>query len=274
MWNFDDGDGPVKQSTAACDQEVKLRVRSGRTTVATVDIPLGDGTAQRIATEIAVRDVLIAGLGDFDRRRRRQSRQSGGARRRLLLQALPARRRQSIFPPEPRRLYRRPVLRERAVEQRCGKRLGAAWRALDESGLPSLALQLSGAHRAGARRRAAASRRHARSAGLHRSDHRRRHVRRAARRRLPVGGRHRKLFGDGAGSIRRTQERDGGGAPPGSESQYRSDAADGRRQRRELRRTRRQCHRRGDHGTAAAQGRRLERQRRRRAEDARSGFPG
>ncbi len=39
-------------------------MRSGRTTVATVDIPLGDGTAQRVATEIAVRDVLIAGLGD------------------------------------------------------------------------------------------------------------------------------------------------------------------------------------------------------------------
>jgi hypothetical protein len=39
-------------------------VRSGRTTVATVDVPLGDGTAQRVATEIAVRDVLIAGIGD------------------------------------------------------------------------------------------------------------------------------------------------------------------------------------------------------------------
>jgi hypothetical protein len=64
VWNFDDGDGPVRQSTAACDQEVRLRVRYGRTTVATVDIPLGDGTAQRVTTEIAVRDVLIAGLGD------------------------------------------------------------------------------------------------------------------------------------------------------------------------------------------------------------------
>jgi hypothetical protein len=64
VWNFDDGDGPVKQSTVPCSQEVRLRVRSGRTTVATVDIPLGDGTAQRVATEIAVRDVLIAGLGD------------------------------------------------------------------------------------------------------------------------------------------------------------------------------------------------------------------
>jgi hypothetical protein len=64
VWNFDDGNGPLKQSTAPCDQEVKLRVSSGRTTVATVDIPLGDGTAQRVTTEIAVRDVLIAGIGD------------------------------------------------------------------------------------------------------------------------------------------------------------------------------------------------------------------
>jgi hypothetical protein len=64
VWNFDDGDGPLKQSTVPCNQEVRLRVRSGRTTVATVDIPLGDGTAQRVATEIAVRDMLVAGLGD------------------------------------------------------------------------------------------------------------------------------------------------------------------------------------------------------------------
>ncbi len=63
-WSFDDGEGQLRQTTAACDAEVKVRVRYGRTTVATVDIPLGDGTAQRVATEIAVRDVLIAGLGD------------------------------------------------------------------------------------------------------------------------------------------------------------------------------------------------------------------
>jgi hypothetical protein len=63
-WSFDDGDGPVRQMNASCDSEIRLRVRYGRTTVATVDVPLGDGTAQRVITEIAVRDVLIAGLGD------------------------------------------------------------------------------------------------------------------------------------------------------------------------------------------------------------------
>lgn len=63
-WSFDDSQGSLKQSTAPCDQEIELRVPSGRTTVATVDIPLGDGTAQRVVTGIAVRDLLIAGMGD------------------------------------------------------------------------------------------------------------------------------------------------------------------------------------------------------------------
>lgn len=63
-WSFDDGQGPLRQTDAPCEQEVKLRVAYGRTTVATVDIPLGDGTAQRVVSEIAVRDVLIAGMGN------------------------------------------------------------------------------------------------------------------------------------------------------------------------------------------------------------------
>src|SRR5262249_48826777 len=40
-----------------------LRVRYGRATVATVDVASSEG-AQRAATEIAVRDIFIAGLGD------------------------------------------------------------------------------------------------------------------------------------------------------------------------------------------------------------------
>lgn len=63
-WSFDDGEGPVRQMNAACDTELRVRVRYGKTTVATVDVPLGDGTAQRVVAEIAVRDVLIAGMGD------------------------------------------------------------------------------------------------------------------------------------------------------------------------------------------------------------------
>jgi hypothetical protein len=63
-WTFDDGQGALRQNDTPCEGEIILRVPYGRVTVATVDIPLGDGTAQRLVAEIAVRDVLIAGLGD------------------------------------------------------------------------------------------------------------------------------------------------------------------------------------------------------------------
>jgi hypothetical protein len=63
-WSFDDGQGALRQNDAPCEGEIILRVPYGRTTVATVDVPLGDGTAQRMVAEIAVRDLLIAGMGD------------------------------------------------------------------------------------------------------------------------------------------------------------------------------------------------------------------
>src|SRR5690348_6817210 len=62
-WSFDDGDGP-QQSTFDCAEPVNLRVRYGKTTVATVDVSSGSEPSQRISTEIEVRDILIAGLGD------------------------------------------------------------------------------------------------------------------------------------------------------------------------------------------------------------------
>jgi hypothetical protein len=63
-WEFDDGSGTAQQVTAPCEEEVTLRVLYGRSTTAGVDILLPDGTAQRIVTDIAVRDILIAGMGD------------------------------------------------------------------------------------------------------------------------------------------------------------------------------------------------------------------
>jgi len=62
-WSFDDGDRP-QQSTFDCAEPVNLRVRNGRRTVASVEVASGQDTPQKIATEIAVRDILIAGLGD------------------------------------------------------------------------------------------------------------------------------------------------------------------------------------------------------------------
>ncbi|MGY3606207.1 MULTISPECIES: hypothetical protein [unclassified Bradyrhizobium] len=62
-WSFDDGDGP-QTSAFDCAEPVNLRVRYGRTTMATVDVSAGSDPAQRVSTEIAVRDIFIAGLGD------------------------------------------------------------------------------------------------------------------------------------------------------------------------------------------------------------------
>ena len=103
---------PRGSVNGACNQEVKVRLRHGRPTVASVDIVLPDGTAQRLVSEIQVRDVLIAGMGDFDRRRRRQSGPRGAAvRRGLLLQAL---RRHRILSARTRRLQRQQVLQHGA----------------------------------------------------------------------------------------------------------------------------------------------------------------
>ncbi|MGH6707640.1 MAG: hypothetical protein ACREEK_01595 [Bradyrhizobium sp.] len=62
-WSFDDGDGP-QGSTFDCNEPVNFRVRYGRTTIASVDVSAGSDGSQRVSTEIAVRDIFIAGLGD------------------------------------------------------------------------------------------------------------------------------------------------------------------------------------------------------------------
>jgi lysophospholipase L1-like esterase len=62
-WTFDDGDGPQK-STFDCAEPVNLRVRYGRQTVASVEVSSGSDPTQKISTEIQVRDIFIAGLGD------------------------------------------------------------------------------------------------------------------------------------------------------------------------------------------------------------------
>src|SRR5260370_11521011 len=62
-WSFDDGEGP-QQSTLDCAEPVNLRARYGRPTVATVEVSSGPEAPQRVSTEIMVRDIFIAGLGD------------------------------------------------------------------------------------------------------------------------------------------------------------------------------------------------------------------
>ncbi|MDB5620243.1 hypothetical protein [Tardiphaga sp.] len=62
-WTFDDGDGP-RQSNFDCAEPVNFRAAYGKRTVAIVDVTSGAEAPVRVSTEIAVRDVLIAGLGD------------------------------------------------------------------------------------------------------------------------------------------------------------------------------------------------------------------
>jgi hypothetical protein len=62
-WSFDDGDG-LQQSTFDCAEPINFRARYGRPTQATVDVSSGGDAPQRVTTQIMVRDILIAGLGD------------------------------------------------------------------------------------------------------------------------------------------------------------------------------------------------------------------
>ncbi len=62
-WTFDDGQGP-RQSTLDCAEPINLRVPYGVATNVAVDVSSGAEAPQHIATEIRVRDIFIAGLGD------------------------------------------------------------------------------------------------------------------------------------------------------------------------------------------------------------------
>ncbi len=62
-WTLDDGDGP-RQSNFDCAEPVDFRAVYGKRTVAIVDVTSGGEAPQRVTTDIRVRDVLIAGLGD------------------------------------------------------------------------------------------------------------------------------------------------------------------------------------------------------------------
>ncbi len=63
-WVFDDGDGAPREASFSCEEDINIRLRYGRATAVRVTVTLPDGTTRNAATEIRVRDVLIAGLGD------------------------------------------------------------------------------------------------------------------------------------------------------------------------------------------------------------------
>ncbi len=63
-WTLDDGETTPQQSTLDCAEPVNFRARYGRPTTASVEVSSGPDAPQRVATEIMVRDIFIAGLGD------------------------------------------------------------------------------------------------------------------------------------------------------------------------------------------------------------------
>ena len=238
-WTFDDGDGP-QSSTFDCAEPVNLRVRYGRTTAASVDVTSAEGN-QRVATEIAVRDIFIAGLGDSI------ASGEGNPDRPIALsdegfcfRYYLSTRDRAVLPAEPRRLQGRPRLRGAGGLQV----LAAPERLLVQPGLPPLALQLPDPHRAAACRAISAHRGDLSAARLHRRHHRRRPVRLAALSRMPAVEIEQHLSGHGERTDRRiARGADRGKAPP-ARAQARPRAAVDRRQRHLFLRPRRRRHRR------------------------------
>jgi hypothetical protein len=63
-WVFDEGDGQPRNFSGSCGEEVRIRLVYGKPTTVTVDVSVLNAPPQRATAEIAVRDLLIAGLGD------------------------------------------------------------------------------------------------------------------------------------------------------------------------------------------------------------------
>jgi hypothetical protein len=63
-WAFDEGDGAPRNFTGSCGEEVRIRFAYGKPANVTVDVAVPNGPPLRATTEVAVRDLLIAGLGD------------------------------------------------------------------------------------------------------------------------------------------------------------------------------------------------------------------
>ena len=63
-WAFDEGEGPPRNYTGPCTEEVRIRLIYGKPTNVTVDVAVPNAAPQRATAEIVVRDLLIAGLGD------------------------------------------------------------------------------------------------------------------------------------------------------------------------------------------------------------------
>jgi hypothetical protein len=139
VWTFEDRSSEPRQSQASCDEEMRLRIVNGRPTTASVDIVLPDGTAQRVVTEIEVRDLLIAGMGDSIAAGEGNPDRPVRFRRRLLLPPLPRCRDREYYRPDV------PAIRATAPARRRIRPQADAWarqRALAQRSVPPVALRL------------------------------------------------------------------------------------------------------------------------------------
>ncbi len=63
-WKFSDSDEPPRQFTFDCAEPINFRAQYGVQTNVTVDVTSGADGSTQLRTQIVVRDILIAGLGD------------------------------------------------------------------------------------------------------------------------------------------------------------------------------------------------------------------
>ena len=129
-WVFDEGDGQPRDYKGPCGEEVRIRLAYGKPSIITVDVAMPDGPPLRATTEIEVRDLLIAGLGDS------VAAGEGNPDRPVALsdEGFCFRRvgtGQRVLPPRPRQFRRRPHLRDLSAARRTSSpqwaRLGARW---------------------------------------------------------------------------------------------------------------------------------------------------
>ena len=111
-WSFDDGDGAAdNRPSTAPSRSICASATASRRSPPSTSRAAPDAS-QKISTEIRVRDILIAGLGDSIASGEGNPDRAGRAgRRRLLLPLLSGLGVRAILPAEPRRLQGRPRLR-------------------------------------------------------------------------------------------------------------------------------------------------------------------
>ena len=130
VWSFDDGEAPARAGQRHLQRGGESPRALRPPSTVSVDIVLLDGTAQRLVSEIQVRDVLIAGMGDSiaagEGNPDRAVRLSDEG---FCFKRFDGRR---ILPARPRRLQRQQILQHHRRRDAGVERLGAAERALDE----------------------------------------------------------------------------------------------------------------------------------------------